>query len=115
MFLQLFYNWLEIAEEGVRLETIPRGEPRKELLHKKINFAFCLKVDEIEQPVIQFLVKNPDNVDFKFSECNCKVGQREQLRSFTPLAISMMNIENDHKKKEIQEYVDHYLGKLCML
>ncbi|WP_029191285.1 TniQ family protein [Paenibacillus elgii] len=116
LYLRFFSNWLEFAEEGARLEQAPRKDMFHKIVNSGIRFVFHYSEDPIEGSTIQFIDNKNSLLKEKISSIKCKKmrSMNRQMRSFTPIAVSMMSFDDRQLKKELQVYVDQYVAKLCL-
>ncbi|MNI34339.1 hypothetical protein D3C73_883280 [compost metagenome] len=101
-------NWLEAAEEGAKLEMVPKGKDFRNLIDKGIQFAFQLSEKSTDHFEIRFLKVKSSPIKIMMND-HCRLVKKENktMRSNTPIAVSMMNSD----KKDLQVYVERYVGE----
>lgn len=108
---QLFINWLDFALLNSTELSKPKGNEYEKIIHSNMFFLFVLKRED-ERILLRFIctrLRKNRETNLNAIDCRRWKNKRKSMRSYIPLAVSMMN---DHKHKELQVYVDQYVTKL---
>jgi len=116
MYLQLFRNWQDIAEEGASTKSLPNSKELKILYRQNMPLmAFRHPIDLSEKSPIEFHAWVDEKKLKPRTDLNCPY-RTQKMRKISneafehnPIALSMINTNIDH-----QLHVKEYIRKLTL-
>ncbi len=120
MFINYFYEWLEIAQEGSEKIETPNWDYIRKMTERSIPKIIYKHLGDVSQKQsIEVILQCNRRLNLKSLKCSLSSMKIRksilQMKSFNPLRVSMLIFNNpSEENKSIRDYVDKYVRKLTI-